>query len=98
MIKKISTQAAILTLISSSLIGCGAATVGEYKEFAKAGSNYAEALDTLLATSSDYFIDANSERLLRSDLGKPETDTTTYRAITDSDEQWLVLLARMRRH
>ncbi|MBW4612349.1 MAG: hypothetical protein KME21_03555 [Desmonostoc vinosum HA7617-LM4] len=98
MLRKIGAKATILTLISTCLISCGSATVEEYEQFAEAGKNYTIALDSLLETSGNYFVDANSERLIRNDLGKPETDQKNYEDVTKSDEQWLILIGRMRRH
>lgn len=96
-IKKLAIRATALALIGTSLVACKA-SLEEYRKFATSGQKYAVALDTLLVTSGNYFVDADSEILLRSDLQDPETDKKNYSQITTVDEEWLVLVARMRQH
>lgn len=97
MINKLTVKASIISFIGVSLVACGA-SLKEYQKFALAGKDYATALDTLLVTSGNYFVDADSEILLRSDLQDPDIDKKNYNQITALDEEWLVLVARMRQH
>lgn len=97
MTKNLAIKASIITFIGASLVACGA-SLGEYQKFALAGKEYATALDTLLVTSGNYFVDSDSEILLRSDLQEPEIDKKNYSEITAIDEEWLVLVSRMRQH
>lgn len=97
MTNKLAIKASIITFLGASLVACGA-SLEEYQKFATAGKEYAAALDTLLVSSGNYFVDANSEILLRSDLQEPEIDTRNYSQITALDDQWLVLVGRMRQH
>ena len=94
---KLAIRASAIALIGASLAACDA-SLEEYQKFATAGKEYAEALDTLLVTSADYFVDANSEILLRSDRQEPELDSQTYSETTAIDDRWLVLIGRMRQH
>lgn len=94
---QVAIKTSIFTLIGISLVACGA-SLEEYQKFATAGQEYAIAIDTLLLTSGNYFVDANSEILLRTDLQEPEEDARNYSRITEKDEQWLVLIGRMRQH
>lgn len=88
-------RVSIVTIIGALLASCGA-SLEEYEKFAQAGQEYALALDSLLVTSGNYFVDANSEILLRSDLKDPNEDTKNYGRITELDDQWLVLIGKMR--
>ncbi len=63
---KLAIRASAIALIGASLAACDA-SLEEYQKFATAGKEYAEALDTLLVTSGNYFVDAQSEKLLRND-------------------------------
>jgi heterodisulfide reductase subunit B len=74
---RIIIRTSIIAIIGTSLVGCGA-SLEEYQKFATAGKEYASALDSLLVTSGNYFVDANSEILLRSDLQEPNEDTINY--------------------
>ncbi len=94
---KILIRASIITAMSTLLISCGA-SLEEYQKFASAGKKYASAIDTLLVTSGNHFIDANSEILLRSDLQEPGKDLVEYKNITELDDRWLVLIGNMRQH
>ena len=87
----------IVAITSTSLIACGA-SVDEYKKFASAGKVYSNAVDSLLASSSRIFINANSEVLLRSDSQVPAVDAKRLSDISKIDDNWLVLIARMRKH
>ena len=94
---KIAIRTSIITILSTSLVACGS-SLEEYQKFAAAGREYASALDTLLVTSGNYVVDANSEILLRSDLQEPNEDAQNYSRITKLDDEWLVLIGRMRQH
>jgi len=94
---KIIVQTSIITIIGTSLMACGA-SLEEYQKFATAGKEYASAIDSLLVTSENYFVDANSEILLRSDSQEPNEDTKNYNHITELDDKWLILMGRMRQH
>lgn len=94
---KSTLRKSIITLMGTSLLACGA-SFEQYQKFSAAGQEYAVALDSLLVTSGNYFVDANSEILLRDDFGEPTLDTQTYNQITTNDKQWLELIARMRVH
>ena len=94
---KLAIRASAIALIGASLAACDASHE-EYQKFATAGKEYAIAIDTLLVTSADYFVDANSEILLRSDRQEPELDSRTYSETTATDDRWLVLIGRMRQH
>lgn len=95
---RILIRTSIITIIGTSLVACGAASLEEYQKFATAGKEYASALDSLLVTSGNYFVDANSEILLRSDLQEPNEDTVNYNQVTKLDDKWLILIGRMRQH
>jgi DNA-binding transcriptional MerR regulator len=90
-------RTSIITIISASLISCGASQK-EYQNFATAGKEYASALDLLLVSSGNYFVDANSEILLREDSQEPGKDGKNYRRVTEKDEEWLKLIGQMRQH
>lgn len=96
---KIALKTSIITLVGTSLVACGSsASLEEYQKFATAGKEYASALDTLLVTSGNYFVDANSEILLRSDLQEPDADTRNSSQTTQLDDEWLTLIGQMRQH
>jgi hypothetical protein len=97
MLVKTAIRALIITAIGASLVACRA-SLEEYQKFATAGKEYTSALDSLLVISGNYFVDANSETLLRSDLQEPEEDAKNYSQITKLDDEWLVLIGRMRQH
>lgn len=88
----------IITLIGTVLVSCGAVSLEEYQKFAKSGQAYAAALDNLLVISGDYFVDANSENLIANDLQEPDKDSSNYADITKQDDEWLTLIAEMRKH
>jgi hypothetical protein len=99
---KFVIRASIISFIGASLVACGA-SLREYKKFANAGQEYASALDTLLVTSGNYFVDANSEKLLRNRVEDTVRDherqnQEKYIEITDQDKQWLMLIGKMRQH
>lgn len=94
---RIVIQTSIITIIGTSLVACRA-SLEEYQKFAAAGQEYASAIDTLLVTSGNYFVDANSEILLRSDLNEPNEDAKSYKQHTKLDDEWLVLIGQMRQH
>lgn len=99
---KLVIRASIISLIGASLVACGA-SLREYKKFANAGQEYAAALDTLLVTSGNYAVDANSEKLLRNRVEDTVKDREmenqkNYIEITEQDKQWLMLIGRMRQH
>jgi hypothetical protein len=54
---RILIRTSIITIIGTSLVACGA-SLEEYQKFATAGKEYAVALDSLLVTSGNYFVDA----------------------------------------
>ncbi|MBD2438280.1 hypothetical protein H6G69_15885 [Nostoc sp. FACHB-110] len=88
--------------MGASLVACGA-SLKEYKKFANAGQEYASALDTLLVASGKYAVDANSEKLLRNRLEDTAKETEqenrqNYNETTKQDQQWLMLIGRMRQH
>lgn len=87
----------IITIAGISLVACGA-SLEEYQRFARSGQEYASGLDNLLVISGNYFVDANSEILLRSDLQEPNEDAQSYSRITELDDQWLTLIGLMRQH
>lgn len=94
---KFVIKASIISLIGASLVACGA-SLREYKKFANAGQEYAIALDTLLVTSGNYVVDANSENLLRYRVEDTVKDHEMYIKITGQDKEWLMLIGRMRQH
>jgi hypothetical protein len=94
---QLAIRASLISLIGASLVSCGA-SLGEYQKFSNAGKEYATALDSLLVTSGNYFVDTNSEILLRSDLKDPIKDANNYRKLTENDDRWLVLIGQMRQH
>ncbi|MEH2167823.1 MAG: hypothetical protein V7K41_14330 [Nostoc sp.] len=99
---KFVIKASIISFIGASLVACGA-SLKEYEKFANAGQEYATALDTLLVTSGNYVVDANSEKLLRNRVEDPVKDRELenkkiYIDITEKDKQWLMLIGRMRQH
>ncbi len=95
---KIALRTSIITLMGTSLVACGVASLEEYQKFAKAGQEYAAALDTLLVASGNYFVDANSENLIANDLQERDRDSSEYADITKQDDAWLALIAEMRQH
>lgn len=80
-----------------TLVSCGA-TLGEYKKFADAGQEYSAAIDTLLVSSADIYIEARSEELLRQDLQNPDEDLAAYSSMSRREKQWLSVIAKMRQH
>ncbi|MCC5627529.1 hypothetical protein LC613_04935 [Nostoc sphaeroides CHAB 2801] len=94
---KFVIKASIISLIGASLVACGA-SLREYEKFARAGQEYAAALDTLLVTSGNYAVDANSESLLRNRLEDVKKRQEYYRSFTKQDKDWLMLIGRMRQH
>lgn len=92
-------KTSIITLMGTSLVACGSpVSLEEYQKFASAGQEYAAALDSLFVESGNYFVDSNSEILLRSDVQEPERDAISYSRITELDDEWLILIARIRQH
>ncbi|MFN6477802.1 hypothetical protein [Nostoc sp. DedQUE07] len=94
---KFVIKASIISLIGASLVACGA-SLREYKKFANAGQEYADALDSLLVTSGNYVVDANSEKLLRNRLEDTVKAGEMYIDITKQDKDWLMIIGRMRQH
>ena len=99
---KLAIRASAIALIGASLAACDS-SLEEYQKFATAGKEYAEALDTLLVTSGNYFVDAQSEKLLRNDLGdaKPREfnqDWERYEKSNKNAKEWLRLIEQMRQH
>ncbi len=94
---KFVIRASIISLIGASLVACGA-SLREYEKFAKAGQEYAAALDTLLVASGNYAVDANSETLLRNRLEDVKKRQEYYMNFTKKDKDWLILIGRMRQH
>lgn len=94
---KFVIKASIISLIGASLVACGA-SLREYKKFANAGQEYATALDTLLVTSGNYVVDANSEKLFSNRVEDTVKDREMYIEITEQDKKWLILIGRMRQH
>ena len=87
----------LTSFISVALVACGA-TLDEYKKYAEAGKAYSVAIDSLLTTSAQYFVDQNSETLLANDLQDPPSDDEAYRKALELDAEWLNLIALMRQH
>ncbi|MEH2215394.1 hypothetical protein [Nostoc sp.] len=95
---KFVIRASIISFLGASLVACGA-SLREYKKFANAGQEYAIALDTLLVTSGNYAVDADSEKLLRNRLEDTVKDREEmYVDMTKKDKQWLILIGQMRQH
>lgn len=96
---KLAIRASAIALIGASLAACDA-PLEEYQKFATAGKEYAEALDTLLVTSGNYFIDAQSEQLLRNDseLTSLEDLNKSYLDSNKNADEWLRLIEQMRQH
>lgn len=97
-------RASAIALIGASLAACDA-PLEEYQKFATAGKEYAEALDTLLVTSGNYFVDAQSEQLLRDDSedensreSNKERIRIYYLKSNESADRWLLLIGQMRQH
>lgn len=96
---KLAIRASAIALIGASLAACDA-PLEEYQKFATAGKEYAEALDTLLVTSGNYFVDAQSEQLLRNDseLTSLEDLNKSYFDSNKNADEWLRLIEQMRQH
>ncbi len=88
----------LLTLTGFSLFACSAVSLAEYQTFAQSGQEYVSAIDDLLIISGDYFVDANSENLIANDLQEPDLDSSNYADITRQDDEWLILIAQIRKH
>lgn len=65
------TAACILTVVLSA---CGSTTTSTVTPFAAAGTQYAQTVETLLDTSTDLLVDANSRKLLQGLSLAPGTD------------------------
>ena len=99
---KLAIRASAIALIGAFLAACDA-PLEEYQKFATAGKEYANALDTLLVTSGNYFVDAQSEQLLRDDsvfasLEESNKDRIDYMESNQSADRWLQLIGQMRQH
>lgn len=90
-------RTSIIAIVSTSLIACGA-SVEEYKKFASAGKDYANALDSLLVSSGVIFVNANSEVLLQTDSQVPAVDSERFIKKNRTADEWLALIGRMRNH
>jgi hypothetical protein len=88
---------AVFSTLAATLVACGA-SLGEYKKFADVGLTYTDAIDALLVSSASIYVEAGSERLLRDDLRQPEDDLRNYKATTAREQEWLLLIGRMREH
>jgi hypothetical protein len=87
----------IITLISITISSCGA-SLAEYQRFANAGKSYAVAMDGLLATSGNLFVEANSEALIDNDLQDPAKDRLAYADANANVDAWLKLVGQARQH
>jgi hypothetical protein len=87
----------IISLISLTITSCGA-TLAEYQRFANAGKSYAGAMDGLLATSGNLFVEANSEALIDNDLQDPAKDRLAYADANGNVDSWLKLVGQARKH
>ena len=99
---KLALKALAIASLGASLVACDA-SFEEYQKFATAGKEYANALDTLLVTSGNYFVDAQSEQLLRDDLGDANLgelnkDRIDYLQSNENADRWLLLIGQMRQH
>ena len=56
------------------------------------------AIDSLLTTSAQYFVDQNSETLLANDLQESASDREAYLEASKQDAEWLELIGLMRQH
>ncbi|RUR86629.1 hypothetical protein ACF3DV_14495 [Chlorogloeopsis fritschii PCC 9212] len=82
-------------VIATLTTGCR--STDEYKKFAKAGSEYANAVDKLLEAASDIRIDTTSEQLLRNDRILNQT-IEDYKKLTEPDEKRLEVIGKLRKH
>lgn len=87
----------IIPLLSLSLASCGA-NLSEFQRFANAGKSYAGAMDGLLATSGNLFVEANSVGLLDNDLQDPAKDKLAYADANKNVDAWLLLIGQVRLH
>jgi hypothetical protein len=93
-----STWFSLITpLLSVSLASCGV-NLSEYQRFANAGKSYASAIDGLLATSGNLFVEANSVGLLDNDLQDPVKDKLAYADANKNVDAWLKLIGQAQQH
>lgn len=88
---------AILTAVINA--GCGRSPK-EVARFAKAGTTYTTAMDSLLLRSGDLQVDANSEAILYADQGggDREAQLRRYEALRDADVERLRVINQLRIH
>ncbi|WP_375506339.1 hypothetical protein [uncultured Nostoc sp.] len=85
----------VFTVIATLTTGCR--STDEYKKFAKAENEYANAVDKLLDAASDIHIDYTSEQLLNNDKITNQT-RGDYKSFTENDEQRLEVIDKLRKH
>ncbi|MEH2118744.1 hypothetical protein [Nostoc sp.] len=85
----------VFAVIATLTTGCR--STDEYKKFAKAGNEYANAVDKLLDAASDIHIDYTSEELLRNDKITNQT-LEDYKKFTETDEKRLDVIDKLHEH
>ena len=110
MIQIIHKKLVAVAMIITFATGCR--TTQEYQEFAKAGINFAGAINTLLEAASDIAIDTTSERVLsdirfsrelrsNNEAIKKEAAkefVSRYNKFSKKDKEWLELINEVRKH
>ncbi|WP_445628044.1 hypothetical protein [Nostoc sp. DSM 114167] len=85
----------VFAVIATLTTGCR--STDEYKKFAKAGNEYANAVDKLLDAATDIHIDKTSEQLLKDDQITNQT-REDYEKLTETDEERLEVIDNLRKH
>ncbi|MGV0104209.1 Lipoprotein [Nostoc sp. DSM 114160] len=85
----------VFAVIATLTTGCR--STDEYKKFAKAGNEYANAVDKLLDAATDIHIDKTSEQLLKDDQITNQT-REDYEKLTETDEERLEVIDNLCKH
>jgi hypothetical protein len=88
-----------ITVATSVLFLSSCRSTDDYKRLAEAGTNYANALDTLLVTAGDIRLDATSEQLLKDDRSQSAgISAEDYIRLSEQDVKRLEILRDLRTH
>ncbi|MEE8575417.1 MAG: hypothetical protein V3T30_08395 [Thermodesulfobacteriota bacterium] len=93
----VKKSALISVLLLLLFITAGCTTTNQYAKFAKLGTAYTSAMDSLLVTEANLSIDANSLRMITADSFS-NYDIPKYQSYKDADLKNLTVTAKLREH
>jgi hypothetical protein len=104
MTKNLKKTLLVVAIIATFTSGCR--SKDEYKKFAEAGNNFAEATNSLLDTAGQIKIKATSEQVLKSRRDRKQVNgnesadgiVDTYNELSEQDKKRLALISELRQH